>query len=131
MSSLGRPPQHLIDAVKQGKRIDPKDPWVRKMMKEERQKEKQKKIIEAKEQEERWIEWNIKQLEHEHREFQKQEEFNNNTVDWNYPKKCKWCDCESMRIILRPDIMHHAEYYCNMCHTYNDWLPYPKQSEFK
>jgi len=134
MSNLNKPPQYLIDAVKQGKRIDPKDPWVRKMLKEERKKEKQKKIIEAKEQEERWkeqeerwIERNVEQLEREHREFQKQEEFNNNTVDWNYPKKCKWCDCESVRIILRPDIMHYAEYYCNVCHRYNDWLPYSKQ----
>jgi len=131
MSDLGKPPQHLLDAIKQGKYIDPNDPWVRKMLKEERKKEKQKKIILEKKQQESLIKVGIKILEDEYKDFQKQEEFNKNTVEWNYPRKCKWCDCESMRIIVRPDIMHYAEYYCNVCHNYNDWLPYNKQSEFK
>lgn len=131
MSDLGKPPQHLIDAVKHGKYIDPKDPWVRKMLKEERKKEKQKKIILEKKQQEWLIEVGIEILEDEYKDFQKQEEFNKNTVEWNYRRKCKWCDSESMRIIVRPDIMHYAEYYCNVCHKYNDWLPYNKQSEFK
>ena len=131
MSSLGKPPQHLLDSIKQGKDIDFKDPWIRKMVKEERKKEKQKKIDEEKQLEDLLIESGIRKLERESREFEEQEKFNNNTVEWNHPRKCKWCDCESVRIILRPDIMHYAEYYCNVCHRYNDWLPYSKQSEFK
>ena len=123
MSNLGPPPQHLIDAIKQGKPIDGRDPWVRKMMKEEREKEK----IRRHEKQQRILESGIRILEEEYKEFLHQETFNSNTVNWNYPKKCKWCDCESMRIIVRPDIMHYAEYYCNVCHKYNDWLPYSEQ----
>ena len=44
MSDLGKPPQHLLDALKQGKYIDPNDPWVRKMLKEERKKKNKKRL---------------------------------------------------------------------------------------
>ena len=124
MSDSGKPPQHLLDAVKQGKYIDPKDPWVRKMLREERKKEKQKKIAEEKKYQEFLEERAIQHLLMEGEEFEKLQTDNLNTVNWNYTRKCKWCESTSMRIVVRPDIMHLAGYRCNLCDKYNDWLPY-------
>ena len=134
MSSLGKPPQHLIDAAKQGKRIDLKDPYVRKMLKEMEEEKKKKKdlIIKQKEeedelQEQREIDRAIEIEEKFTKEYEKLKFEQENTIEWNVDIKCNcaYCDSTSLRVILRPDIRHYAEMKCNLCHIHNRWLPYP------
>ena len=52
-----------------------------------------------------------------------------NTTDWNVNYACKWDGCEScsMRVVLTPNFKHFAKYVCNLCHKYNDWIPYPEE----
>ena len=124
-------PKHISECLSKGKKFDLTDPYIKKILKEIRQEKKQAEV-EHRQQEkhlkneyECWREESgIKKLEYEYKNFLQQEFLNKHTIDWNYPKKCKWCDCESMRIIERPDSMHYAEYSCNVCYKNNGWLPY-------
>ena len=130
MSSLGKPPQHLLDAIKQGKDIDLRDPWVRKMLAEERKQENQKEIIEENKIEDFWIEAGIRLLEVELKKYHKLITDQNNTIEYiDYNCSCKDCDCKTARVILRPDTRHYAEIKCDLCNRHNKWLPYPNSNE--
>jgi len=121
---MTKPPQHLIDAALRGDYIDPKDPYVRKMMREAKKEEKQRKEQE----EQRFIDLQVQALEVETELYEQNEFFNNNTIDWNYHQQCRYCDSTSMRIIERPDLKtHYAQYKCNVCHRHQTWIPWSKK----
>ena len=50
-----------------------------------------------------------------------------NTIDWNWGGGCKWCGCQSLRVVKTPQCLHWGKFVCNLCHRYNDWIPYPKE----
>jgi hypothetical protein len=50
-----------------------------------------------------------------------------NTIDWNWGGGCKYCGCQSLRIVKTPHLTHWGKFACNLCHRYNDWIPYPKE----
>lgn len=50
-----------------------------------------------------------------------------NTIDWNWGGGCKYCGCQSLRIVKTPHLTHWGKFVCNLCHRYNDWIPYPKE----
>ena len=131
------PPPHIIDAIKNNKFIDPKDPWIRKFMIEERKKERNGLTIKEfekkrKEDEEKikedqikyWEQSQINLLVREYQQFLQLEEDIKNTINWNYLRSCKYCESKSMRIILKPNLIHYAEYRCNLCDKHNDWMPH-------
>jgi hypothetical protein len=131
------PPPHIIDAIKNNKFIDPKDPWIRKFMIEERKKErngltikefeKKKKEDEEKIKEDQikyWEQSQINLLVREYQQFLQLERDIKNTINWNYLRSCKYCESKSMRIILKPNLIHYAEYRCNLCDKHNDWIPH-------
>jgi hypothetical protein len=132
------PPPHIIDAIKNNKFIDPKDPWIRKFMIAERKKERNGLTIKEfdeekkKEDEEKrkddqikhWEQFQINVLVRECQQFLQLEEDIKNTINWNYLRSCKYCESKSMRIILKPNLIHYAEYRCNLCDKHNDWIPY-------
>lgn len=121
---MTRPPQYLIDAARRGDYIDPKDPYVRKMMREAKKEEKQK-ILDA---QQKLFDLHIRALERENEQFEQNNFFNDNTIDWNYNQQCRYCESTSMRIIERPDIkVHYAEYKCNLCDRHNAWIPWSKK----
>lgn len=125
---MNKPPQHLIDAARRGDWIDPKDPYVRKMMREAKKEEKQRKEQEEQQSLQRSIDLQIQSLEVENELYEQNEFFNNNTIDWNCNQQCKYCDSTSMRIIERPDLStHYAEYKCNVCHRHHTWIPWSKK----
>ena len=49
------------------------------------------------------------------------------TIDWNWGGGCKWCECQSLRVVKTPQYKHWGKFVCNLCHRYNDWIPYPKE----
>ena len=131
------PPPHIIDAIKNNKFIDPKDPWIRKFMIEERKKErngltikefeKKRKEDEKKRKDDQikyWEQFQINVLVRECQQFLQLEEDIKNTINWNYLRSCKYCESKSMRIILKPNLIHYAEYRCNLCDKHNDWMPH-------
>ena len=131
------PPPHIIDAIKNNKFIDPKDPWIRKFMIEERKKErngltikefeKKRKEDEKKRKDDQikyWEQFQINVLVRECQQFLQLEEDIKNTINWNYLRSCKYCESKSMRIILKPKLIHYAEYRCNLCDKHNDWMPH-------
>jgi len=50
-----------------------------------------------------------------------------NTIDWNWGGGCKWCGCQSLRVVKTPQYIHWGKFVCNLCHCHNDWIPYPKE----
>ena len=144
------PPPHIIDAIKNNKFIDPKDPWIRKFMIEERKKErngltitefeKKRKEDEEKRKEDEekrkeneikyWEQSQINLLVREYQQFLKLEEDIKNTINWNYLRNCKYCESTSMRIIMKSKLIHYAEYVCNLCDKHNDWIPYSEKNNF-
>ena len=131
------PPPHIIDAIKNNKFIDPKDPWIRKFMIEERKKERNgltiKEIEKRRKEDEKkrkddqikyWEQFQINVLVRECQQFLQLEEDIKNTINWNYLRSCKYCESKSMRIILKPKLIHYAEYRCNLCDKHNDWMPH-------
>ena len=144
------PPPHIIDAIKNNKFIDPKDPWIRKFMIEERKKErngltitefeKKRKEDEEKRKEDEekrkeneikyWEQSQINLLVREYQQFLKLEEDIKNTINWNYLRNCKYCESTSMRIIMKSKLIHYAEYVCNLCDKHNDWIPYSEKYNF-
>jgi len=118
------PPPHIIDAIKNNKFIDPKDPWIRKFMKEfeKKKKEDEEKIKE--DQIKYWEQSEINFLVREYQKFLQLEEDIKNTINWNYLRSCKYCESKSMRTILKPKLIHYAEYRCNLCDKHNNWIPY-------
>tara|TARA_B100000029_G_C16800492_1_gene676487 strand:+ start:63 stop:455 length:393 start_codon:yes stop_codon:yes gene_type:complete len=126
MNNLKKPPQHLLDAIKQGKEIDPKDPWVRKMMREEKKKEKKEKELRKQEEERIFEQWKIRNLLAEHERWNTYIEEINNTILWNCEQKCKYCDSKSMRVVTTPKFIHYAKYVCNLCDRMSVWIPYPR-----
>ena len=142
------PPPHIIDAIKNNKFIDPKDPWIRKFMIEERKKErngltikefeKKKKEDEEKIKEDQikyweqyWEQSQINLLVREYQQFLQLERDIKNTINWNYLRSCKYCESKSMRTILKPKLMHYAEYRCNLCDKHNDWIPHSESLFFE
>lgn len=130
-------PPHIIDAIENNKFIDPKDPWIRKFMIEERKKERNGLTIKEfekkrKEDEEKikedqikyWEQSQINLLVREYQQFLQLEEDIKNTINWNYLRSCKYCESKSMRTILKPNLIHYAEYRCNLCDKHNDWIPH-------
>ena len=137
------PPPHIIDAIKNNKFIDPKDPWIRKFMIEERKKErngltikefeKKKKEDEEKRKDDQikhWEQFQINVLVRECQQFLQLEEDIKNTINWNYLRNCKYCESTSMRIIMKSKLIHYAEYVCNLCDKHNDWIPYSEKNNF-
>tara|TARA_B100000427_G_scaffold285603_1_gene259130 strand:+ start:1851 stop:2156 length:306 start_codon:yes stop_codon:yes gene_type:complete len=52
-----------------------------------------------------------------------------NTFEWNIKMKCEWnCGSESVRLVKTPNIKHYGKYMCNLCHKYQNWVPYPKEN---
>tara|TARA_B100001996_G_scaffold104086_1_gene78246 strand:+ start:43 stop:507 length:465 start_codon:yes stop_codon:yes gene_type:complete len=55
----------------------------------------------------------------------------NNTIEWNVEHQCKYnktsrkCDSRSMRVVCTPKGTHYAKEICNLCDTFNKWVPYP------
>jgi len=125
--AMYQPPQYLIDAARRGDWIDPKDPHVRKIMREAKKEEKQRDL---EQEEQKCIDLAIKELEHENTLFEQNEFSNQHTINWNYSKSCisPYCDSTSVRIIERPDTIHYAEYRCNVCYRHNGWLPWSKKN---
>ena len=50
-----------------------------------------------------------------------------NTIDWNWGGGCKWCGCQSLRVVKTPQYKHWGKFVCNLCHRHNDWIPHPKE----
>jgi len=50
-----------------------------------------------------------------------------NTIDWNWGGGCKYCECQSLRVVKTPQYKHWGKFMCNLCHRHNDWIPYPKE----
>ena len=123
MSNIPKP---ILDALLQGKPIDGRNSWVRKVMKESREKEHQKKEEEQK----RFEDFQIKKLEKESEDYQKLITKQKNTIEYiDYDCNSKDCDCKTARVILRPDTRHYAEIRCNLCDRHNRWLPHPNSNE--
>ena len=124
------PPPHIIDAIKNNKFIDPKDPWIRKFMKEfeKKKKEDEEKIKEN--QIKYWEQSEINFLVREYQKFLQLEEDIKNTINWNYLRSCKYCESKSMRTILKPKLIHYAEYRCNLCDKHNDWIPHSDRKTY-
>ena len=144
MSNLEPIPEHLKDAIRKGKRIDPNDPYVRKMMREDKKEKKKKKFD--------YIDllnpqvYNSATLE-EKKRFEKQKNkyilkgyaaevwvFNrliyeqNNTMDWKVKYECKYPHCNSLYcrdIKMLEKNTHYAERRCVLCDRHVKWLSYP------
>jgi len=43
-------------------------------------------------------------------------------VDWDYPYHCRYCGCQSHRVILSPKKIHYAKLSCNNCHRWGKWI---------
>ena len=117
MSNLGPVPEYLKDAIRKGKRIDPNDPYVRKMMREDKKEKKKKKnkfILEGYTADL----WEFNRLIYEQ----------NNTMDWKVKYECKYPDCNSLYcrdIKMLEKHKHYGERRCVLCDRHVKWLPYP------
>ena len=135
------PPKDLLEKALKGEYIDPRNPYVRKIMKEQKESIRKEKIASDKRKKERDREWEQNQIEFEIKEEKRRsDEYHELIRDqevtlWHIPSRCKYAkaNCNivpSCRIVFQPDSSNFfAKRICNCCDTWQQWEPYPKDEK--
>ena len=141
---VGTPvPKDLLEKALKGEYIDPRDPYVRKIMKEQKESKRKEKIALDKLKKERDREWEQNQIEFEIKEEKRRSDEYDELVRrmdetitlWHIPSRCKYptenCNIvPSCRIVFQPDSSNFfAKRICNCCDKHQMWEPYPKNEK--